>query len=39
LDAADPEGRLWTHVSALAGTDHRLHILAIDWPEALKGGS
>jgi hypothetical protein len=39
LDAADPEGRLWTHVSALAGADHRLHILAMGWPEPLKGGS
>jgi hypothetical protein len=39
LDASDPEGRLWTHVSALAGADHRLHILAMGWPEPLKGGS
>jgi type II secretory pathway component PulK len=39
LDVSDPEGRLWTHVSALAGADHRLHILAMGWPEPLKGGS
>lgn len=38
-DVADPDGRLWTRVSALAGADHRLHILAMGWPEALKGGS
>ena len=39
LDASDPDGRLWTHVSALAGTDHRLHIRAMGWPDLLKGGS
>lgn len=39
LDASDPEGRLWTHVSALAGTDHRLHILAMGWPEPRGGES
>lgn len=39
LDASDPDGRLWTHVSALAGADHRLHILTMGWPEPLKGGS
>lgn len=39
LDAADPDGRLWTHVSALAGADHRLHIQAMGWPEPLNGGS
>jgi hypothetical protein len=38
LDAADPQGRLWTHVSALAGSDHRLHILAQFWPQTLGGG-
>jgi hypothetical protein len=32
LDADDPDGRLWVHVSALAGRDHRLHIVARDWP-------
>ena len=39
MDAADPGGRLWTHVSALAGADHRLHILTMGWPEPLNGGS
>lgn len=39
LDVSDPEGRLWIHVSALAAADHRLHILAMGWPEPLKGGS
>ena len=39
LDRADPEGRLWTHVSALAGADHRLHIMALGWPETTGGGS
>lgn len=38
LDASDPEGRLWTRVSALAGRDHRLHILALFWPQTLEGG-
>ncbi len=39
VDAADPAGGLWTHVSALAGTDHRLHILSVAWPEARIGGN
>ncbi len=39
LDTSEPDGRLWTHVSALAGADHRLHILTMGWPEPLKGGS
>jgi len=34
LDTADPKGRLWVHVSALAGRDRRLHIVARDWPAA-----
>ncbi len=34
LDATDPEGLLWVHVSALAGRDRRLHIVARDWPAA-----
>ncbi|MBI1171976.1 hypothetical protein GC209_11280 [bacterium] len=38
LDAADPAGRLWTHVSALAGADHRLHILFQGWPEPMMEG-
>ena len=32
LDAEDPEGRLWVHVSALVGRDQRLHIMARQWP-------
>ena len=36
MDQADPAGRLWTHVSALAGRDHRLHIVWTDWPAARK---
>ncbi len=36
MDQADPAGRLWTHVSALAGRDHRLHIVWMDWPAARK---
>lgn len=36
MDETDPAGRLWTHVSALAGRDHRLHIVWIDWPTARK---
>ena len=39
LDASDPTGRLWTHVSALAGADHRLHILYLGWPETMGEGS
>ena len=39
MDAADPEGRLWTHVSVLAGTDHRLHILFVGRPEAMMEGN
>lgn len=39
LDASDPAGRLWTRVSALAGTDHRLHILFLGWPDAMGGAS
>lgn len=31
-DTADPAGRLWVHVSALAGRDHRLHRVAMEWP-------
>lgn len=37
-DAADPQGRLWTRVSGLAGRDGRLHVLAIGWPEPLAAG-
>ena len=36
LDKADPAGRLWVHVSALAGRDHRLHIVSIEWPALRK---
>lgn len=39
LDASDPAGRLWTRVSALVGTDHRLHILYLGWPEPLREGN
>ena len=36
MDKTDPAEQLWTHVSALAGRDHRLHIVWIDWPAARK---
>ena len=36
LDAKDPAGRLWSHVSALAGIDHRLHIMELAWPAAME---
>ncbi len=39
LDGADPAGRLWTHVSVLAGTDHHLYILFLGWPEAMMEGN
>lgn len=32
MDKSDPAGRLWIHVSALAGRDHRLHIMTTQWP-------
>ena len=36
MDALDPAGRLWTHVSARVGTNHSLLILGLGWPETLK---